>query len=228
MPIFTYNLKQTTMNITNKDWERMLSLVLTSSEGDGVAKSIKDKNKAIARFICGLKLNHDSIEYNERWKEFTGEFSCFGNKALSLGASVEEIQEAFDLTSLPQSIIDKRALYRGKKLDSWVVSYISKAIIDAGFDINYLNNGGNALTMEGRWAMERNGRKWTIGYRTEVKINDAVYSLVFDAITCEGGGPSSYVISGESDNIFNRIRGYERLGKVKFTSSIIEALKQVA
>jgi hypothetical protein len=228
MLIFIITLKQTDMNIANKDWERMLSLVLTDSEGESVSKSIKDKDKAIARFICGQKLCRiDEPTYEHRWG-FEGPFACFGNRALELGADFITILNEFRRAEVPQSIIDKRAKYNGKKMDSWVVSHISKAIIDAGFDINYLNNGGYALTQEGRWAMERNGRKWTIGYRTEVKVNDAVYSLVFDAITCEGGGPSSYVISGQSDRIFNRINGYERLGKVKFTSSILEVLKQVA
>jgi hypothetical protein len=216
------------MKIASKDWDRMLDLILTDKDGESVANSIKDKNKAIARFICGLKLNGDIIEFNERWHEFRGDFSCFANKAILLGASTTEIQEAFDATVIPQSILDRRSLYNGKKMNSWVVSYISKAIIDAGFDINYLNDGGNAITPEGKWAMERNGRKWTIGYRTEVIANGITYDLIFDAITCEGGGPSSYVMSTRSNNIFGTDLTHDSIGKVKFTQRIIQALKQVA
>ena len=38
---------------SDKDWGRMLDLVIADKNGDNVAKSIKDKSKAIARFVAG-------------------------------------------------------------------------------------------------------------------------------------------------------------------------------
>lgn len=216
------------MKFSNKDWERMLDLIITNSDGESVAKSIKDKNKAAVRFIAGLKLNRDTIDYNERCKEFSGEFACFGNAALKLGASLEEIREAFDGTEIPQFIIDKRNTYKGKNMNSMYTSHLSKAIIDAGFDIKYLHNGRNALTWEGRYAMERNGRKWTIGYETEIIIGETTHAFKFDAITCEGGGPTSYVLDSRSSNIFNRIPEYVKFGKLEFKSIVLDALKNAA
>ena len=79
-------------SVGTKDWERMLNLVVTDDSGDSVAKSLKDKDKAISRFVAGLKLSDSPLEYKDSWGEYSGEFSSFGNKALSLGATVEEIK----------------------------------------------------------------------------------------------------------------------------------------
>lgn len=41
--------------------------------------------------------------------------------------------------------------------------------------------------------MARNGRKWTIGYKAEINLGNKTVQLDFDAITDEGGGPTSYI-----------------------------------
>jgi hypothetical protein len=217
------------MKITKKDWDRMLDLILTDNEGETVARSIKDPNKAAARFICGLKLMGLDIDYRSTWNDpvYVEEFSCFGNRAIELGGPdfIVHILNEFRKTEIPLHIRERRAKYIGKKMNNGYVSFISKAIIDAGFDINYLGNGGNAITSIGRDAMSRSGLKWTIGYRAEVIVGEEKHSLIFDAITCEAGGPTSYVLSDSSSNIFGNIRGWYGIGKLAFKAGILDALK---
>jgi len=211
-------------NIADKDWKRMSDLVLSGKDGASVAKSIKDKNKAIARFVSGLKLENKTPDYNERWKEYRGYFSEFGNKALELGATVEEIQAVFDETEIPSKYAEQLTDLSDKKLDDRFVGTLSKAVLDNGFDINYLHSG-NALTIVGKDAMRRSGRKWTIGYKTEITLGDKVVKLSFDAITDEGDGPTSYFIDNSgSDPIFRNPYGHEEVGKIKFVASVIKAL----
>ena len=59
--------------ITDKDWERMLDLILTKdTSGSKVASSIKDKKKAIARFVCGIKLKNSKLDYDTRLSKYSG------------------------------------------------------------------------------------------------------------------------------------------------------------
>ena len=215
------------VKIADKDWDRMLALVMADKDGEAVAKAIRDKNKAIARFVSGVKLAGGSLKYDDRWKQYSGYFSEFGDKAISLGATPEEIQEIFDNTEVPAKYSDKMDKLGSKKLNNRFVGTLSKSILDAGFDIEYMKNNGNALTHDGRDAMDRNGRKWTIGYVCVIDLgNGKTADLAFDAITDEGDGPTSYVVNtdgGMSDPMFRSM--YGRMGKVKFVSTIIDKLK---
>jgi hypothetical protein len=217
------------MKITDKDWIRMSDLVLSGKGGEGTAKIIKNKDKAIARFVAGLKLDGVNLNYNENWKEFCGSFSEFGNKAIELGATIEEIQGTFGENEVPQKYKEKLALLgdRTKKLSDRFVGDLTRRILAAGFDINYLPHNGYAITFVGKDAMERNGRKWTIGYKAEISKGSKKVELIFDAITDEGDGPTSYfVATGESTSIFNNLRGYEPVGKNKFIANVMENLEK--
>ena len=186
--------------VAPKDWDRMLDLVLKGDDGDTAAKLIKDKNKAIARFVAGLKLKNQPLSYDERWKEFRGYFSPLGDKALSLGATIEEIQNVYDETTVPQNVLEKQSQRSNKKLKDRFVGSISKAILDAGGDITFLPYNGYAMTPTGKDAMSHNGRKWTIGYKSMVDLGDGKkLPFNFDAITDEGGGGSTYVVDYSSD-----------------------------
>ena len=214
--------------VDKKDWDRMSKLLLANDDGDKVAASIKDKDKAIARYVAGLKLagkpGFTSRMSYRNTPEVTGSFSAFGNRALQLGATVEEIQNVFDTTILPQAYADKLTNLGGKKLNNRFVSFLSNAIIEMGLDINYLPHNGNAITQTGRDAMSRNGRKWTIGYKTEIDLKTRKILLNFDAITDEGDGPTSYVIA-QSDPIF-RINPHQNYGQRAFLSMITDSIKR--
>ena len=78
--------------VTAKDWDRMQTLINKKSDGASVAKSIKDKTKAIDRYVAGLKLTDTALTK----PPFKGEFADFGNKAIELGATYEDIKKAYD------------------------------------------------------------------------------------------------------------------------------------
>lgn len=203
--------------VTDKDWDRMLALKLAKDDGSRLANSITDKDKAIARFIAGSKLAGENLKYNPDWKSYSGSFSALGDKALKLGATTEEIQNIFNSTIIPDKYTDKENSLKGKKLDNRFVKELSKAILDAGFDITYLPTNGNALTQTGRDAMSRNGRKWTIGYKTEISYGDKKTNFDFDAITDEGDGPTYFVVNNYG----------EPMGKREFISDTLTKLNKL-
>ena len=186
--------------VSKKDWDRMTELVLTDSEAVGVAGSIKCKKKAMARYVAGIKLTDDEPQPHR----YFSRFGRFGNRALELGATVEEIRELYDQVEVPAEYLEKISRYGGKKINNGFVGFISKLVLDSGCDIRFLPHNGNAITQEGRWAMQQNGRKWTIGYKTQIIKGDSVVDFIFDAITCEGGGATQYVTYGNYNRIGKR------------------------
>lgn len=219
-------LKDAKASISTKDWERMLNLSVMGKDGKGVAKTLKNKDKAIARYIAGLKLEGDELDFNSSWNEYSGAFSDFGNKALELGATQEEIKKLFDATTtIPTKITNKLSEFKSKdkKLNNRFVGPISKLILDSGFKIRFLPTNGYAITWEGKDAMARNGRKWTIGYKAEIDFGSKKVQLEFDAITDEGDGPTSYVIANGSDILGNN-SGV--MGQRKFLTELKEVIKK--
>ena len=211
--------------ISPKDWDRMLVLVMKGDDGEKAAKLIKDKKKAIARFVTGLKLSNTDIDLSSSGRNYWGDYSALGDKALEMGATPEEIQKIYDETPVPAKYLDKMRELSTKKLDNWIVGDISKAVIDLGMDIEFIGKGGNATTSAGKDAMNRNGRKWTIGYKTEIDLGNKKVAFDFDAITDEGGGPSSFVLASGSDNIFNKLGGWDSIKKLKWIKTLKEILK---
>jgi hypothetical protein len=86
------NFEQYLNEVAAKDWDRMQTLINKKSDGASVAKSIKDKTKAIDRYVAGLKLTDTALTK----PPFKGEFADFGNKAIELGATYEDIKKAYD------------------------------------------------------------------------------------------------------------------------------------
>lgn len=192
--IFINEAKHKDGEIQSKDWDRMMDLVLAGKDGKGVASKINDKNKAIARYVAGviLEFNGYGKEVKESWSDFTS----FADKAIELGATKEEMTAMIAKTKIPPKTFDKFSALKNKNLDNRFVGVISKAVLKMGFDIEFLGKGGNAITWEGRNAMS-NGRKWTIGYKTEIITPTETLSFVFDAITDESVDtqPTYYVVS---------------------------------
>ena len=149
-----------------------------------------------------------------------------GEVALKLGATPQEIQDLYDKTEVPSQMVDKMSKLDGKKLNSRFVGAISKAVLDMGMDIVYLPHNGNAITMEGKEAMDRNGRKWTIGYKTEIVSGTNRMQFVFDAITDEGDGPTYYML-GPSDSAFDSLYGRKPMGKNEFINKLKDILKSI-
>ncbi len=194
--VFTLLEAKGSVGIQTKDWDRMMDLVLADKDGASIAKSIRDKNKAIARYIAGMKIDNRS------------NFDSFYNKAIELGATKDEIDLIMSNTVIPDNIAEKYKDLKNKKLSNRFVGPISKEVLKMGFDINYLPHNGNAITMEGKDAMSRNGRKWTIGYKTEITTKNKTIDFIFDAITDEGGGTTFYSIyMFDGSHVESRVMG---------------------
>lgn len=217
--------------VQDKDYKRMMKLVLTDDTGSKALSAIKDKNKAMQRYVAGLKLKGGTeVKYEQRKSgsySFSGPFWQFAELAIDLGATPEEIVELFDNTEVPQKYFDEMAKKGGKKLDSWVVGAISQLILDMGYDIEYLPHNGYALTSEGQWAMEQSGLKWTIGYKTLIDLGDRKVKFNFDAITDESVDrkPVYYVKAHNTDEMFNQFSGYKRTGIRELKQLIKAALE---
>lgn len=100
---------------------------------------------------------------------------------------------------------------KNRQLDTISVGAISKEILKLGLDINVLSKG-NALTHQGKLAMKKNGRKWTIGVKTEIIINNKKVEFSFDAITDEGGGTTYYAVNSfDNRPLFSPVLGQKAL-----------------
>lgn len=221
-------LYEATFKIAAKDWDRMIDLYVADKDGAAVADKIKDKNKAIARFIAGVKLDGDTKLSHSHGEFNDTMFRHFGNKALELGATVEEIQSLFDDAVIPPATAEKLAnlTHKDKKMDNRFVSQLNKAIMKAGHDITYVKHNGYALTRDGKDAMERNGRKWTIGYKSIIKSADKELEFNFDAITSEGDGPTYYVVDRSSSRVFEDLYHDLPVGVTKFIANVLECIEK--
>jgi len=225
---FKQSLQINEGKVSSKDWKRMVDLYRGTGSAEKVANSIKDKEKVINRYVAGLKLANAEPKLSKysdnKFERAIEEFDAFGNKALELGATFDEIKQKFDNTEIPEEFKQQVSTdaIKGKKFDNRFVGDISRAIIKNGGDINFIKSG-NALTHDGRDAMSRNGIKWTIGYEAEITMNGKKYDLIFDAITDEGDGPTYYVTSTRSDI---EIDSYEPVGIRKFIRTILNSIKQ--
>ena len=173
-----------------KDWERVIQLISTDKSPDSQAKSIKDKNKAMQRYVAFLKVKETTPKYTS-YGSVSGEGHEFGDRALELGASKEEIQDLFDNTELSIELKTKFAPLLFTSGRDNKIPALTTALLKEGYFVKYLKYG-NAITPAGKEAMRRNGRKWTIGRITEISKDNKTFEYKFDEITDEGGGSSKY------------------------------------
>ena len=212
--------------VGSKDWERMLDIVLKGGDGKGVASTITNKDKAISRFVAGLKLKGEDINISQSGLYYNGSFSEFGDKALKLGATPQEIQTTFDTTTVPSQFAQKQndLSKSDKGLRGSYTGPLANLLLKMGLDYKF-SKGGNAITRMGKDAMSRNGRKWTIGYKVEIIVKGKPYILTFDAVTDEGDGPTSYVIDDSTPKFVDA--SWKYLGQREFLLRIKEGLEKI-
>lgn len=206
--------------VTDKDWQRMLDLFLSGKDGENVAYTIKDKYKAVARYVAGLYLsgNEKNFPYEDKFAWRFGQFRVFAEVALKLGATIEDIKDLIEKTQLPAKYSEKLKNLNNKHLKDRFVGELIKKILDQGHEVD-VKYSGDAITWPGKDAMRRNGRKWTIGYRILIDNN---YLLEFDAITDEGDGPTYYY----SDKLLAAY-SWNPVGKREFFKTVLDKVNNL-
>lgn len=105
------------LTVEDKDWNRMYDLIVDGKDGAGVARSIKSKEKAVARYVAAMRLlSRNPADYYEDDtynKYFKGDFADFANKALDLGATYDDIYSVWDNCPAPVDLIEKIKGYFG-------------------------------------------------------------------------------------------------------------------
>ena len=192
-----------------KDWERVIQLISTNKSPESQAKAIKDKNKAMQRYVAFLKIEDAQPKYTS-YGSVSGVGSEFGDRALELGATKEEIQDLFDKTELTLELKTKFApLLVTSGRDNKIPAFTT-ALLKEGYSIKYIKSG-NAITPAGKEAMRRNGRKWTIGRFVEITKNNKTFEYKFDEITDEGGGSSKYSLGYDELTLKEFIEKYLKI-----------------
>jgi len=131
-------------------------------------------------------------------------------------------------TEIPEKISTKFTSLKNKNLGNRFVSNVSKTVLKMGYDIEFIGKSGNAITFQGKDAMERNGRKWTIGYKTVITIGNTKIDFIFDAITDESvdNRPTYYVVD-KLRSVDKAITVYgEVMGSREFISWLKESLSE--
>ena len=213
------------IKISDKDWNRMYDLIADRKDGESVARSIRQKDKAIARFVAGLKLKGEEPDYDKDLERYYGHFSAFGNKALELGATVDEIKEVYDSVPAPESLIDQLSQtiddtsYRVRIPDTFW-----KALRKANIPVKTAKNNRRAGPVATYW-MEGNGRKWNIPLVITF-YPDSPYecSVDLDVITDEGDGSNRYALYSEK-NMKTDLPVYDHVGFEELKKKIFAALK---
>ena len=97
--------------IVNKDWSRMHTMIrqegATPWAGENVAAKITNKDKALARFVAGMKLAGCTIEEFAKYLQFGSAktnipFLKFWEKAKELGATPDEVLDLYENFDVPE------------------------------------------------------------------------------------------------------------------------------
>jgi hypothetical protein len=101
--------------IVNKDWSRMQTMIrqegATTWAGENVADKITNKDKALARFVAGMKLAGRTIEDFAKYLQFGSAkanipFLSFWEKAKDLGATPDEVLDLYERFDVPEEYSD--------------------------------------------------------------------------------------------------------------------------
>lgn len=181
-------------SISSKDWQRMADLVKIGQTGEGVASKINSKEKAVARYVAGLKLLGEKTaikdfgngNYGLPWTQF----KCFGNKALHLGATYEDIQETFEATEKPEGAekSDKKA-YTG--FFGSVERLLDNTSRETGWTWKW-QSCGNHWSSTTQAMYSRDGRVWPISKLAVFEKDGKKVTIPITVVTNEGGGNYGY------------------------------------
>lgn len=98
-------LRESQVEITDKDWARMANLIAKNNNGESVAAKITDANKAAARYVAGMKLLSPDEAFSDL-DHLDSFFAPFYKKAVELDGStqiIRQMQSVFNNTSAPEA-----------------------------------------------------------------------------------------------------------------------------
>ena len=129
--------------------------------------------------------------------DYSYDFYPFKKKAIEPGSSEEEIDKMLEEAKVPESLksyADDKSENDKKNRKGYFVEAVVKWLNKQDFDWEFVEEAGNALTMPGKEAMSRDGRKRTMGYTLKVLKEGKDGIIEFDIITDEFGGPNQYAM----------------------------------
>ena len=183
--------------VTDKDWSRMQDLWNRGQDGEGVAKKITSVEKAVARYVAGLKIEGTKEATKEGYNNSKtlpwSSFKAFGRRALELGATFEDLEDSFAAAQKPAGEdIKQKKVYSGytgnleRLLDSlakqtgW--SWTWKTIENI-----------NKCSLKTQQMYIHNGRVWPISKEiTFSKTGKEDVKVIATVVTSEGGGNYGY------------------------------------
>ena len=181
-----------TYTIVIKDWERMQDLIDRNKDGEDVAAKIKNKAKAVARYVAGVKLMGRVAVESGRLPY--SDFRAFGLRALELGATIEDIQSTFEAAAVPEDFAETHITkdpYTG--YTGSLRRFIDQMCVKYGLESSLQSVSGTStwsgITTESYY---RNGRVWPLSYKLTFRndFESVQYSIV--VVTNEGGGNYGY------------------------------------
>lgn len=182
-----------TYAITIKDWERMQDLIDRERDGRDVADKIKNKAKAVARYVAGMKLIGRDVAVESGRIPYS-DFRAFGYKALELGATIEDIQSTFEAAAVPEDFADTHVTkdsYKGftGSLRRFIDQMCVKYHLESSLQSVSGTSTWSGITAESYY---RNGRVWPLSYKLTFRndFESVQYSIV--VVTNEGGGNYGY------------------------------------
>jgi nitrogen regulatory protein PII-like uncharacterized protein len=195
--------------LTNKDWERMQDLIDQGKDGADVAKKITSKDKAIARFVAGLKLEGKEPQYSSASSVGSVPFKAFGNRALELGATTEEINAVYESAVIPE---DWRASHKTKKSYTGYTASFDKMMDQLADKYGFEWSKKETREAQGAWSpttreqYSRNGRVWPLNYEVTMTKDGNTEKIVCILVTNEGGGMYGYDFKGSRMDNFKAFK----------------------
>lgn len=217
----TYNVY-----VEEKDWNRMFDLIADGKDGASVAKSIKTGEKAIARYVAGLRLlNKSPAEFYSSGR-FTGYFSDFGNRALTLGVTFQEIMGLWEETVVPKGLSEKiQAYIEDSECRVNIPDNFFKEIRHLGIDLKIEEDERSTTEMAYEYAKTKES-KVIIPIRMIFKPYDVAPQIIcLDVIADENGQSNRYVFFSQEniDTHLDLING--TFGYTELHDAILAALK---
>lgn len=196
--------------IEDKDWNRMYDLIVDGKDGAGVARSIKQKWKAVARYVAAMRLLSMSPTNTFVNDHFEGHFNDFGNKALELGATFEDIYDTYSTCPVPTDLIEK------------IKDYLTTVEDRAGIPDNFFKELRHAGVPIVTSTVSKTSNQQKLSIRFYPDTYDEC-SITISSSSTKGNSPNEYSLIDES-GLSTGLTGH--FGYNEMRNKVFEALSK--